>query len=186
MFRYIPYPENTFGSSTTIRCFSSQPYHWECPCPWVFSKLMNVIAAHFCQRAMSLVPYPDDWLILIRDLIRKLLHKIHSSNGTKSGFHTKSKEVRFDTNTTIHIYRYGISNSTENSQSSSEPSKNSYSDHQNNSFSDSGFSMNFPFSFGQTQCSSRLNSFRQIAFTTSAYMPIIGLETSHFSIRSSS
>ena len=32
-----------------------------------------------------------------------LSHKIHSSNGTKSGFHTKSKEVRFDTNTRIHL-----------------------------------------------------------------------------------
>ena len=85
-----------------------------------------------------------------------LSHKIHNSNGTESGLHTKSKEVRFDTNTTIHIYRYGISNSAENSQSSSWSSESSYSDHQNNSFSDSGFGTNFPFSFGQTQCSSRL------------------------------
>ena len=114
-----------------------------------------------------------------------LSHKIHSSNSTKSGFHTKSKEVRFDTNTRIHLYRYGISNSTENSQSTSEPSKSSYSDHQNNSFSDSGFGTNFLFSFGQTQCSSRLNSSRQTAFTTSANVPIIGLETSHSSLRSS-
>ena len=97
------------------------------------------------------------------------LTQIHSSKGTKSGFHTKSKEVRFDTNTTIHLYRYGISNSTENSQSSSEPSKSSYSDHQNNSFSDSSFGMNFPFSFGQTQSSSRLYPSRQ-----TANVPIIG------------
>ena len=47
---------------------------------------------------------------------------------TKSGFHAKSKEIRFDTNTRIHLYRYGISNSTENSQSTREPSKSSYSD----------------------------------------------------------
>ena len=106
-----------------------------------------------------------------------LSYKIHSSNGTKSGSHTKSKEVRFDTNTTIHIYRYGISNSAGNSQSTS---------YQNNSLSKSSFSTNFPFSFGQTQCSSRFNYSRQIAFTTSANVPIIGLETSHSSIRSSS
>ena len=71
-------------------------------------------------------------------------------------------------------------NSTENSQSSSGPSKSSYSDHQNNSFSDSSFSL------GETQCSSRLNPSRQIEFTTSANVPIIGLETSHSSSRSSS
>ena len=57
-----------------------------------------------------------------------LSHKIHDSNGTESGLHTKSKEVRFDTNTTILIYRYGISNLSENSQSSSGSSESSYSD----------------------------------------------------------
>ena len=35
------------------------------------------------------------------------------------------------------------------------------------------------------QCSSRLNSSRQIAFMTSANVPFIGLETSYFSSRSS-
>ena len=115
-----------------------------------------------------------------------LSHKIHSSNGTKSGFHTKYKKVRFDTNTAIHIYRCRISNSAGNSQGTSGPSKSSYSDHQNNSLSDSSSGTNLDFSFGQTQCSSRFNSSRQIAFTTSANVPIIGLETSHSSIRSSS
>ena len=70
-------------------------------------------------------------------------------------------------------------------KSTSKPSKSSYSDHQNNSFSDSGLGTNFPFSFGQTHCSSRLTSSRQIAFTTSANVPIIGLETSYSSLRSS-
>ena len=35
---------------------------------WIFTKLMNVIAAHLCLHAVSLFPYLDDWLI--RDLIR--------------------------------------------------------------------------------------------------------------------
>ena len=50
---------------------------------------------------------------------RLISHKIHTSIGTESGLHTKSKEVRFDANTTIHIYRFGISNLAEYSQSSS-------------------------------------------------------------------
>ena len=46
--------------------------------------------------------------------------------------------------------------------------------------------LTFLFSFGQTQCSSsRLNSSRQTAFTTSVNVPIIGLEISHSSLRSS-
>ena len=112
-------------------------------------------------------------------------HQIYSSNGSKSRLHSKSKEVRFNSNTTIHIYRYGISNSTKNSQSSCGSSKSSYSDHQNNSLTNSGIGTDFPFSFGQTKCSSRLSSSGQIAFTTPANVPIIGLETSQTSSRSS-
>ena len=115
-----------------------------------------------------------------------LSHKIYSSNGSKSGFHTKSKQVRFDTSTKVHIYRYGISHSAGNSQNASRPSKGSYSDYQNISLSDSSFGTNFPFSFGQTQCSSRFDYSRQIAFTSSANVPVVGLETSHSSTRSSS
>ena len=113
-----------------------------------------------------------------------LSHQICSSNGLESRFHSKSK-VRFNSNTTIHIYRYGISNSTENSQSSSGSNKSSYSYHQNNSLTNSGVGTDFPFSFGQTKCSSRLNSSGQIAFMTPANVPIIGLETSQTSSRSS-
>ena len=64
------------------------------------------------------------------------------------------------------------------SQSTSGPSKSSYHDYQNNS--GSNFGTDFPFSFGQTQCNSRLNSSRQTTFTTSANVPIISLETSRF------
>ena len=39
--------------------------------PWVFMKLMNVIATHLRLRAVSLFPYLDDWLI--RDLMRNRL-----------------------------------------------------------------------------------------------------------------
>ena len=35
--------------------------------PCIFTKLMEVIAAHLCQRVISLFPFLDDWLI--RDLI---------------------------------------------------------------------------------------------------------------------
>ena len=35
--------------------------------PWIFTKLMNVIAAHLSLRAVSLFPYLDNWLI--RDLV---------------------------------------------------------------------------------------------------------------------
>ena len=184
MFRYIQYPGNISGLSLNTRYFSSRPYRSECP--YIFMQLMNVVTAHLRIRAVS--------LSIPRRLVNKrsdsqstyLSHKLHSSSGTKSGFLTKSKEVRFATNTKVHIYRYGISDSAGNSQSTRGPSKRSYSDYQNFSLSDSSFGINFPFSFGQTQCSSGFDYSRQIAFTTSANVPVISLETSHSSTRSSS
>ena len=39
--------------------------------PWIFTQLMNVIAAHLRLRAVPLFPYLDDWFI--RDLIHNRL-----------------------------------------------------------------------------------------------------------------
>ena len=86
---------------------------------WIFTKLMAVIAAHLHQRALSLFPCLDDWLI--RDLIRKrlILHNILPSNSSKSRVHSKSKEVRFDTSSAIQLHRDGISDTTQHSQGTS-------------------------------------------------------------------
>ena len=106
--------------------------------PWVFTKLMNVIAPQLRLRAVSLFSYLDDWLI--RDLIRNRLIS-HARSPLQMvqnlGFIPNLKKSD-DSSTTIHIYRYGVSNSAKNSQSSSRSSKRSYSDHQNNSLPDSG------------------------------------------------
>ena len=112
-------------------------------------------------------------------------HNVLPSNCTKSMFHSKSKEVRFDTSPEIHVYRHGISDRRKYSQGTSTPSRFSNSDYQNISFSDSSLGTNFPFSFGQTQCSSRLRSPRQTSLTTSGNVTVICLETSHSSSPSS-
>ena len=39
--------------------------------PWIFAKLMDVIASHLRQRAISVFPSLDNWLV--RDLIRNRL-----------------------------------------------------------------------------------------------------------------
>ena len=49
----------------------------------------------------------------------------------------------------------------------------------------SSIGTNFPFSFGQTQCSSRLHSPRQTSLTTPANVSLVCLETSHYAPRSS-
>ena len=51
--------------------YTFRPYRSECPCPLIFSKLMDVIAAFLRQRAISVFPYLDDWLI--KNVIRKRL-----------------------------------------------------------------------------------------------------------------
>ena len=52
------------------------------------------------------------------------------SNYTESRVHSKSKEVRFDTSPEIHVYRDGISDTTEYSQGTNRPSRFSTSDYQ--------------------------------------------------------
>ena len=98
--------------------------------PWIFSKLMDVIALHMCQHPIPVFPYLDDWLI--RDLIRNRLisHTKYCLQTIQSlGFIPKSKEVRFETSPEIHNYRDGISDATENSQGTTGPSRFPTSDY---------------------------------------------------------
>ena len=92
---------------------------------------MDVIAVHLCQRAISVFPYLDDWLI--RDLIRNRLisHTKYCRQIVQClGFIPNLKNsdlipaqkftfigMEFLTQQNIvHIYRDGISDSTEYSQ----------------------------------------------------------------------
>ena len=50
--------------------FTALPFRMS-PRPWIFTKLMDVIAAHLHQLAILLFSYLDNWLI--RDLIRNRL-----------------------------------------------------------------------------------------------------------------
>ena len=57
-----------------------------------------------------------------------------SNTCTKSRFHSKSKEVRFDTNSEFYVYRHGISGTTKFSQGPSRLNQGPNSDYQNSSF----------------------------------------------------
>ena len=154
--------------------------------PWIFTKLMDVITAHMRQCAIKLFPYLDNWLI--RDLIRNRLisHNILLSKSSKSRIHSKSKEVRFETSSVIHLQRDGISDTTEYSQGTTRMHLIPSSDYQTISNSESSFSKNFPFSFGQTQCNSRLSCSRQTSFKTASNVSLICLEPSYSTSGSSS
>ena len=95
------------------------------------------------QRAIPVFPYLDDWLI--RDQIhnRLISHQILPTNCTKSRFHSKSKEVRFDTSPEILVYRDRISDTTEYSQGTTGLSRFPTSDYQTISFPDPSFGTNF-------------------------------------------
>ena len=66
----------------------------------------------------------------------------------------------------MHIYRDEISDTAEYSQGTTGPSQFPTSDYQTASFSNTSYSTNFPFSFGQTQCCSRLCSPKQTTLTS--------------------
>ena len=70
-------------------------------------------------------------------------HKILPPNCTKYRFYSKSKEVRFNTSPEIHVYRDGISDTTEYSQSITGPSRFPTSDYQTVSFSEASLAQTF-------------------------------------------
>ena len=146
--------------------FTALPFRMSSPL--IFSKLMNVIAAFLRQRAISVFPYLDDWLI--KDLIRNQL-----ISQTKFCIQTIQKLSE------IHIHRNGISNSVKFSQDSNRSSREPSSDNQINSIMQTNIGTNFPFSFGPTQCKSRFCSPRQTSLRSPANVSSVCLETSYSS-----
>ena len=103
--------------------------------------------------------------------------KILPSSSSVSGFYSKPKKVRINTCSEFHVHRHGISDTAEFSKGPSGTSQDSNIDYQNSPFMQSSIDTNFPFSVGQTQCSSRLHSPRQTSLMTPAN---VYLETSYF------
>ena len=78
--------------------------------PWIFITWMDVIVADLHQRAISLFPYLDNWLI--RDLNRQqtyISHNILPSNSSKSRVHSKFKEADLIPAQQFTFIRDGIS-----------------------------------------------------------------------------
>ena len=115
------------------------------------------------------------------DYSDKILH----SNYSKSRFSAQSQEIGSLSFSEIHLYRHGISDATKFSQGSNGSCTEPISDNQEISVIQTCIGTNFPFSFGQTQCSSRLSSPRQTALTSPSDVPFVCLETSYSSSRSS-
>ena len=109
-------------------------------------------------------------------------HNILSPNYAKSRIHFKSKKVRFDSNSAIHFYSYGIPDTTKYSQSTTKSCGIPTLDNQTISNLDASFGLNFPFCFGQTQCCRRLSNSR---LTSTPNVSVVSLETSYTSIGSS-
>ena len=148
--------------------------------PLIFSKLMDVIAAFLRQRAISVFPYLDDWLI--KNLIRNRLItqtrfciQIIQSLGFLPNL-KKSDLVPSQKFTFI-----GMEFSQGSNGSYSEP----ISDNQEISVIQTCIGTNFPFPFGQTQCCSRLRYPRQTTRTSPSDVFSVCLETSYSSSRSS-
>ena len=99
-------------------------------------------------------------------------HNILPSNCAKSRVHSKSKEVRFDTSPEIHVYRDGISDTTKHRVPADGIDSLLLTILTIRLFlsQTQSFGMNFPFSFGQAQCSGIhvLRSPRQTSFTAAS------------------
>ena len=89
---------------------------------------------------------------------RLISHIIYCLQTKQSlGFIPNKKIIRFELSSAIHLYRFGIPDTTQYSQSTTRSYGIHTLDNQTISNSDSSFSSLFPFSFGETQCCSRFS-----------------------------
>ena len=164
--------------------FSALPFGMSLS-PLIFSKLMEVIAAFLRQRAISVFPYLDDWLI--KNLIHNRLitqTKICIQTIQSLGFLPNLKKSDLFPAQKFTFIGMEFLTQQNFSQGSSGSCTEPNSNNQENNVSKTCIGTNFPFSFGQTQCCSRPCSPGQTALTSSSDVPAVSLETSYSSSRS--
>ena len=152
--------------------------------PLIFSKLMDVIAAFLRQRAISVFPYLDDWLI--KNLIHNRLitqTKICIQTIQSLGFLPNLKKS--DLFPAQKFTFIGMEFLTQQNlvRVPADRVQNLILTIKK-IMSAKRIGTNFPFSFGQTQCCSRPCSPGQTALTSSSDVPAVSLETSYSSSRS--
>ena len=109
----------------------------------------------------------------------------HYSANHIFGTDHQSRKIRSDSHTNVHLYRNGISNSYEYSQSSTSQSSNSIRNGQEILSENLCISPRIPFSFGTTQCSSRLCNARQITSQTITNVSACSMEATNITASTS-
>ena len=135
--------------------------------PWIFTKLMGVIAAHLRQRTHLSFSVPrrlankrsDSQSVNFSD-------KILPSGTSGSRFYSKHKEIGINSISEFHVHRHEISDSAKFSQGPSETNTDPNIDYQINAVMQISIDTNFPFPFGQAHCYSRFCFPRQTSFTS--------------------
>ena len=153
---------------------------------WIFTKLMGVIALHLRHPHHLGVSIP-------RRLANKrsdsqsinISNKILPSSLSDSRFYSKPKEISINSQSEFHAHRHGISDPGKFSQGPMGMSRDLNTDYQFNSVMQTSIGKNFPFCFGQTQCSSRFCFPRQTALTSPANVSFVCLEATYSTPRSS-
>ena len=153
--------------------------------PLIFSKLMDVIAAFLRQRAISVFPYLDDWLI--KNLIHNRLitqTKICIQTIQSLGFLPNLKKS--DLFPAQKFTFIGMEFLTQQNlvRVPADRVQNLILTIKKIMSAKHVSATNFPFSFGQTQCCSRPCSPGQTALMSSSDVPAVSLETSYSSSRS--
>ena len=128
--------------------------------PWIFTKLMDIAPTSTCHISFSLPRRLADKKSDLQSIT--MSDKILPSNSSRSRFHS----IGINISSEFHVHRHGISDTAKLSQGPSRLSRGPNFDYQISSFLQSSIGTNFPFSFGQTQCSSRLCSPWQTSLIT--------------------
>ena len=153
-FRFILAPESMFGSPTKINIS--------------VHALRNVPKSVDCHQADERYSSASSTthhlgFSIPRRLANKrsdsqsviISNKIIPSNYSDSRFYSKPKEIGINTCSEFHVHMHGFSDPAKLSQGPIGTSRDFNADYQIHSVMQTSIDTNFPFSFGQTQCSSK-------------------------------
>ena len=125
--------------------------------PFVYTRLMTVIATFLRRRAITLHPYLDDWLVRNQNRRKLLEHRqfiFFADQLTRSDH--QSREIRPSSSPSVHIHRDGVSDSYQYRQSTSDQANEDIGLSQIVLTENLCITQRFPVPLGTTECCSRL------------------------------
>ena len=154
--------------------------------PFVFARLMEVIASFLRSRAITLHPYLEDWLARNQKASKTVgTQTIHFVADQLTRSDHQLRKIRPSSSPSVHFHRDGVSDSYQYRQSTSEQANEDIGDSQNVFTENLCISQRFPVSLGTTECCSRSCNAGTVTSPAITNISAQSVETSESSVFSS-